>query len=307
MALPQPQSTMQKQPEKLGETAYVPVGVRLRIERERRGEGLYDVADYLCIKPDFLHALELGHYERLPPHAYVMGFLRSYADYLGMDGHLLREQYRRELAGKPKAPQLHMPQPLPEGKTPHFLVILGSLLLAAAIYALWYLAVTGDKAAVIEKAPPAAIVAPPVYRQTAQIKPLTVPPLPKLVPWSSKAIAKAKKNAQTLAKAQAKAQALAAKEVAKEQAKGKTGALSIKATQKSWIMITDGKNNTVFSKTLEPGETYQVPDGGEYHLTTGNADGLVLTLGGKDLPPLQNRFGQEVRDLRLDPAVLSKP
>src|SRR4051794_36977843 len=61
------------------------VGAELRAARLARGEDLGDVADYLRIRPSFLAALEAGEVGATPGRTYARGFLRSYAEHLGMD------------------------------------------------------------------------------------------------------------------------------------------------------------------------------------------------------------------------------
>ena len=41
----------------------------------------------------YLHALEDERFELLPGSAYAKGFLRVYADYLGLDGQLFVDEY----------------------------------------------------------------------------------------------------------------------------------------------------------------------------------------------------------------------
>ena len=62
------------------------IGRQLREARQRRGEDLYDIADYLRIRPAYLFALEEGAFDAMPGKPYALGFLRTYADYLGFDG-----------------------------------------------------------------------------------------------------------------------------------------------------------------------------------------------------------------------------
>lgn len=60
------------------------VGQMLREARHDRGVGLDQVAAATRIKESFLAALEDGDYSLLPGPAYVTGFLRNYASYLGL-------------------------------------------------------------------------------------------------------------------------------------------------------------------------------------------------------------------------------
>lgn len=60
------------------------LGAALRTEREKRGLGIEDAAGHLKISVRHLRALEEGAMDSLPHLAYVRGFIRSYAAYLGM-------------------------------------------------------------------------------------------------------------------------------------------------------------------------------------------------------------------------------
>lgn len=61
------------------------VGARLRDARERQGLPLEAVAHSLRISLKTLQALEQGDIQRLPADVYIRGFLRQYADVLGLD------------------------------------------------------------------------------------------------------------------------------------------------------------------------------------------------------------------------------
>ena len=60
------------------------IGNLLRSAREKRNVTLDEVAAATCIKVTYLDALEQGNYNALPGPAYVTGFLRNYARYLGL-------------------------------------------------------------------------------------------------------------------------------------------------------------------------------------------------------------------------------
>ncbi|MFN7951031.1 MAG: helix-turn-helix domain-containing protein [bacterium] len=60
-------------------------GDYLRHERELRGISLDELAQSTKISPSILASLEGGHLESLPPIAFVKGFLRAYAEYVGLD------------------------------------------------------------------------------------------------------------------------------------------------------------------------------------------------------------------------------
>lgn len=129
------------------------IGDILRTARTDRGEDLYLIAEYLCIKPSFLIALENSRYDEFPADAYVIGFLRTYANFLGIDGKAAIDRYRYEMAGRRKKPILSMPTPVSEGRTPSGIVMVGAAVALLLIYALWYSFSSPDRAEV-HVAPP---------------------------------------------------------------------------------------------------------------------------------------------------------
>ena len=61
------------------------VGTVLRDARKTMGADLGQISAALRIRPEHLRAIEAGNYADLPARAYALGFIRSYADYLGLD------------------------------------------------------------------------------------------------------------------------------------------------------------------------------------------------------------------------------
>jgi cytoskeletal protein RodZ len=61
------------------------LGECLRRERELRHISLDDVAERTKISRRYLEAIEEGHYDRLPGETFARGFIRSYAQSVGLD------------------------------------------------------------------------------------------------------------------------------------------------------------------------------------------------------------------------------
>src|ERR1700685_4340495 len=61
------------------------VGQQLRAARLRRGDDFATVSRQLRISKTHLAALESNEIDTLPARAYAVGFVRSYAAYLGLD------------------------------------------------------------------------------------------------------------------------------------------------------------------------------------------------------------------------------
>jgi cytoskeleton protein RodZ len=81
------------------------IGGSLREARLKRNLTSADVQKAIRIRDRYLQALEEERWELLPGDAYVKGFLRTYADYLGLDGNLYVEEYNSRFA-HPDEPQL---------------------------------------------------------------------------------------------------------------------------------------------------------------------------------------------------------
>jgi hypothetical protein len=68
------------------------IGNSLREARLRQGFDLARVEDDTKVRAKYLQALEDERFEVLPAETYVKGFLRTYAEYLGLDGQLMDER-----------------------------------------------------------------------------------------------------------------------------------------------------------------------------------------------------------------------
>ena len=75
------------------DAAVVEIGSALREARERLGLELGDVERDTRIRTRYLAALEQERFELLPGRAYAKGFLRVYAEFVGLDGKLLIEAF----------------------------------------------------------------------------------------------------------------------------------------------------------------------------------------------------------------------
>ena len=62
----------------------LPVGDILRSSRLQMKMSVQQVSSALRIKPVYIEALEKGDFERIPGHAYMIGFLKTYAGFLGL-------------------------------------------------------------------------------------------------------------------------------------------------------------------------------------------------------------------------------
>ena len=74
------------------------IGDSLREARTRRGLSPADVQKGIRIRERYLTALEEENWELRPGEAYTKGFLRTYAEFLGLDGNLYVDEYNTRIA-----------------------------------------------------------------------------------------------------------------------------------------------------------------------------------------------------------------
>jgi cytoskeleton protein RodZ len=116
------------------------VGALLRRRREEIQQDVEDVSRQLRIRSAYIRAIEEGRFQELPGNAYAIGFVRAYADYLGLDGGNVVSDYRDELARRSRQNELVWPTEGGESRFPGGAILGVCLLLGLAIYGGWYYA-----------------------------------------------------------------------------------------------------------------------------------------------------------------------
>ena len=298
----------------------VRIGDVLKRERERRGYDLQQIADYLCIRRGLLAAIEGSRYEEFPADAYVIGFLRSYADLIGLNGQEAINHYRHEMAGRRRKPDLVVPTPISEGRAPTAVIMGAAALASLLIYILWYAFSTSDRTTVttpptlptnIETSSPAtatttATTALPATAPAMAPTTNAVETLPATA-TSGIAISAPAPSAKTLQPASANntaAESAAAATTAPVATATSSSEIVIKADQSSWVLVSNSKGQTIYDHVMKPGETYEVPKQSGLTLTTGNGAGVVLVLDGVDMPRLSTTTSHIVRNVPLEASAL---
>ena len=122
----------------VGNGAVADIGALLRASRIRRGEGLRDVADQLRIRFVHLEAIEDGRFENLPGATYAIGFIRTYAEHLGLDGEEIVRRFKSLEKGSSGEADLVFPSIIPEHGVPGGAIVMVGVLVAVVGYGSWY-------------------------------------------------------------------------------------------------------------------------------------------------------------------------
>jgi cytoskeletal protein RodZ len=81
------------------------IGSSLREARLRKGLDFPEIESGTKIRGKYLRALEDEQFSQLPAQTYVKGFLRTYAEYLGLDGELYVDEFNsRYVVGEEEPP-----------------------------------------------------------------------------------------------------------------------------------------------------------------------------------------------------------
>ncbi|HUW79456.1 MAG TPA: RodZ domain-containing protein [Acidocella sp.] len=296
------------------------VGADLREMRERLGWKLPDVATELRIRQPYLEAIEQGDLAALPGPAYQTGFVRSYAQILGLDAEEILRRFRAEgsMSNAPKA-ELSFLAPVPDRAVPKGAIVLLGVVMVLVGYGLWYLhteharrlavAIPNVPAALAPLALPPKPVTPPAAKPAAAVEMVpqptapattTEPPAP-----TAAAAAPATPPATPANPVAPPAPAAAQATVATTATAPPDAGQVIVATADSWIEVRDATGNILFSKVLHAGDSWPVPDEAGLTMTSGNAGGTEIADNGKDGAPL-GAVGSVLHDYALTPQA-AKP
>ena len=114
------------------------IGNSLREARLRQHLEFPEIEQATKIRAKYLRALEDEQFDVLPAETYVKGFLRSYAEYLGLDGQLYVDEYnsRFVVGEEDPAPRPRRSAPPSRGSQVQSRVVLLTLLGIAAVTAI---------------------------------------------------------------------------------------------------------------------------------------------------------------------------
>ena len=254
------------------------LGERLREARESQGISLSQAAVETRILQRYLVALEDGDYQHLPGDVYARGFIRNYANYLGLPGDELIELYRQDrglsepirVVAATSSPRIRgMVVPSFFGV---FFVVL--VLIGASYLALSALNFVGDN------------VQPQVASQpTAAPTPRPLPTAASSAPDSSSGpvIASAPTSpagGPTLPPAGAALPPTTAPTAASDAPIVAEVSIDAGADPGSWLDIrVDGQS--VFRKVLGPGQTMRYEAQRDFYVRAGNAGVVSVVINGQ--------------------------
>ncbi|MBT5415543.1 MAG: helix-turn-helix domain-containing protein [Rhodospirillaceae bacterium] len=364
--------------------------------REHAGLSIEDVAAALRIRSVYLRAIEDGRFDDLPGPTYAMGFVRAYADHMGLDPDAAVRRFKAERDGPSHRQELVFPVPVPEARVPGRSLIGLSVVLAMLVYGGWYYLSSQDRsvselveqvpanleAMFLGKAEPTSASARAEKAEAQEAKVVVEPPAPAIqrdavnpvvtAMLGEEASTEQDPVAKDLPSVFSTAEPVAADPALRladpiasgvggaipapfvrmpapnaispneaaaatptpfaPEASGGEGAAAeaadtqvaavptepgarnygaadgpsrivLEATEDNWIQVRDRTSQAIFTRILQTGDRYNVPDQGGLSLTTGKAGALIVTVDGQRMKPL-GPLGSVRRDVSLDAASL---
>lgn len=145
-----------------GDHSDLSVGEVLRRNRIFYEKSIHDVESVLRIRASYLEALERGEFHRLPGRVYAIGFVRSYAEYLGLDPDAMIRKFKAQAGGYSAKAEYTLPVPASESRAAGSWILVSSAACAILILSVWLMVSQTDRSIVPEiPTPESMAVAPP--------------------------------------------------------------------------------------------------------------------------------------------------
>ncbi len=261
----------------LEELANEQMGEALRRTRMFYGQSIEDVEKALRIRASQIIAIEEGDMSKLPGRVYAIGFVRSYAEYLGLDGGKVVNLYKNQYMDASSSQNLAFHVPASETKTPAIWLATLFLVFLASGVLLWNEYARPDRSLVkqidivsqnikehINQDINFSSLNPEAGYQDTQVTFMTEPEIENM----------------------------------DENAEQKSGII-LNILNSSWVEIKNSQQEVIVSNILETGEQYFVPDNPGLSMSLGNAANVEIIVEGRALQPL-GKNGDVRRDIPLN-------
>lgn len=239
------------------------VGERLAAARKAQGLSIEDICARTRVPMRHLVAIEDGDNDALPAAPYATGFVKTYAQVLGLDASELGRDFRAELGNAREVRDYTAPfEPADPKRVPSRALALVALVVAAvlaAAYLFWRIGGYGPD----ERATLAAGTAPEP------------------------------------AAAGTKAAAGAARPSSAKPVAAQGGPVAVTAKEAVWVKIYERGGPTLFQGEMTPGQRVEVPPSAADPLIwTGRPQAIGVTVGAQPVPPL-GPADRRIRDVSL--------
>ncbi len=242
----------------------------------RRKREIQTIAKQLCIREEFLQALEDGDYSLIPEPVYILGFARNYAMELGLNPDEVVAKIKREMgldgAADAEAGDIAVAAPSAQkgaARAAAFVRRNWKWFVAAAVAVIAAIVLTVTLVAAFRSGADTETPAVPVETVQVVVEPAYNKPVRERFGTENR-----------------------------EKAN-----VILQAIQDGWVKVEDARGNTVFSRVLVSGDVYYVPAGDGYKAIFGNAGGMDIWANGTLMEKAGPAHTRKA-DISLNPADL---
>lgn len=280
----------------------IAVGKLLKSARQGKKLTISDIATQTHIRQLYLTAMEEGNFDALPGEIYKIGFIKTYATFLELDGqellrrlNLNQEVELSYIDNKHVVPTEQQQQP---NKKFLYLSLAGALIFTVGLYMLNNSSHTF--------VPPVSLPETP----TSERKVTTDTNGETLTQSTSGVAQKSDEEPMAVESDETSAAVQSSPEASADATKNKLTSTNsptvnsagteiiLTAVKDAWVQVLDSSEKTIYVRLMHSGDTYKLPEEGTFKLNTGNAGGLKIVINGKDSKVLGNE-GEVLRGIDL--------
>ena len=233
----------------------------------RRKREISTIAKLLCIKEEFLTALEEGNYRVIPEDVYILGFARSYAVELGLDPEEVIAKLKKELGiTKEEKEEEHREIPSDVNKEPvkinkeTILKWLKSAVDYVKKYWVWFASGFGALLFII-------ILSVLIFGGKSESK--------------TEEVVSVSETVAVVAKEPDFRYPVREKFDVKNKKEWAASRVVLQAEKESWVRVDDARGNSIFSRVLVPGDVYYLPNSDKLKATFGNVGAIDVWVDGQ--------------------------
>ena len=282
------------------------VGSLLRQARLTQKGKLPEISENLRISHEHLKALEEDDVNGLPGLAYAVGFIRSYADHLGLDAEVLIAQYKSQTSGMSSG--LDFPITEEDYELPSFILVSGLVVVSTIAYLFWAFLIDAEEIVMDKTNSISAYeetsdedVASAISQESSEERSMDRPLMNDEALPEETASLISQKTEQKKAAIEEKTKPAGEEEIIagavvdmKPLPDIAAPPLYIRGLGQTWLRVTDEDGKVLYSSIILQGETFQLPPEGGIRLDTFDAGKLEYVYEDKTGP----RLGKDGENLR---------
>lgn len=286
------------------------VAQHLQDTRVEAGLSLTDIAHTLRISQHYLQAIEDCNLDVMPERVYTLGFIRSYAKYLGLNGEEIVKRFKNEIMGEEipnttyVATRLNEESSLPSRTLIYAitaLLVLGSI--GSWLYSHVFFIPDSQPTAmptVIKNEIDQSLMTEALPSTMAVQDTATVAPIREINSVNNTVNNPVDNKIETVNQHEiSAATSTSSTEMINAHNGIVTNTIKLVFTELSWIEIKDAHGKIMLSKDMNPGESYDITPQEGMRFSTGNAGGITVKQADQ-ADFIMGKHGEIIKNIALD-------